>query len=264
MSVQIKTPNITGGTDREKLVQIQSYLYQMARQLQWAFDTVEFGNQITVTTNANTGGKGKAPAAADPLKTFAGLKSLIIKSADIVDAYYDEINNRLKGVYVAQSDFGTYAQETDLEIKGNSESINQLYSNNQTIVTRVDGLTTDTESLSGRVDGLASDTGSLSGRVDGLNDETKNIAESVEELYVKILDVNAYIKTGLLWPYLCWMRSNGSITNRRAKSRSRWTEKPLPETKWRILSGINWRECLAPLRKPESAAEKRALRKSSS
>lgn len=170
MSVQIKTPNITGGTDREKLAQIQSYLYQMAKQLQWAFDTIEPGTQSTAATNANTGGKGKA-AAADPLKTFAGLKNLIIKSADIVDAYYDEINSRLEGVYVAQSDFGTYVQETALDIQGNSESINQLYSNNQTVVTRVDGLA----------------------------EETKNISEYIDELHVQSLLTNAYIKSGLLY-----------------------------------------------------------------
>ena len=41
MGVQIKTPNITAGNDRERLMQIQSYLYQMAQQLQWAFDTIQ-------------------------------------------------------------------------------------------------------------------------------------------------------------------------------------------------------------------------------
>lgn len=184
MSVQFKTPNITGSTDREKLVQIQSYLYQMAKQLQWAFDTIGTGTQSTGTSLSNTGGKGKA-AAADPLSTFAGLKNLIIKSADIVNAYYDEINSRLEGVYVAQSDFGTYAQETALDIKGNSESIDQLYSNNQTIVTRVDDLTSNADSLTDRVDGL--------------EDETKEIADSVDELYVQSLLTNAYIKTGLLY-----------------------------------------------------------------
>lgn len=184
MSVQFKTPNITGGTDREKLAQIQSYLFQMARQLQWAFDTIETGAQSAGTTNVNTGGKRKA-AAADPLTTFAGLKNLIIKSADIVEAYYDKINSRLEGVYVAQSDFGAYAQDTALDIQGNSESINQLYSNNQTIVARVDGLTSNADSLSGRVDGLT--------------EETKNIADSIDELYVQSLLTNAYIKSGLLY-----------------------------------------------------------------
>ena len=43
MSVQIKTPNITAATDRERLQQIQSYLYRMANQLQWAFDHLQTG-----------------------------------------------------------------------------------------------------------------------------------------------------------------------------------------------------------------------------
>ena len=137
MSVQFKTPNITGATDREKLVQIQSYLYQMAKQLQWAFDTIGTGTQSTGTTISNTGGKGKA-AAADPLATFAGLKNLIIKSADIVNAYYDEINSRLEGVYVAQSDFGTYTEHTSQEIQENSTNINQLFTNIRTLSDTVD------------------------------------------------------------------------------------------------------------------------------
>ena len=137
MSVQFKTPNITGSTDREKLVQIQSYLYQMAKQLQWAFDTIGTGTQSTGTTISNTGGKGKA-AAADPLTTFAGLKNLIIKSADIVNAYYTEICKRLEGKYVAQSDFGNYTEQTSQEIQENSNNINQIFANFRTLSDTVD------------------------------------------------------------------------------------------------------------------------------
>jgi hypothetical protein len=57
--------------------------------------------------------------------TFNSLKALIIKSADIVNAYYEEINTRLSGVYVAESDFGTYVEETDLKISRSSKDITQ-------------------------------------------------------------------------------------------------------------------------------------------
>ena len=41
MSGNIRFPNITGGTDTAKLVQIQSYLHQLVQELNWAFETLE-------------------------------------------------------------------------------------------------------------------------------------------------------------------------------------------------------------------------------
>ena len=146
MGVQIKTPNITAGNDRERLMQIQSYLYQMAQQLQWAFDTIQVSGggggqsvaQQTKTTYVST--------PQDPNTTFAGIKDLIIKSADIVDAYYTEISKRLEGVYVAQSDFGTYTEETALEIRETNTSVNQLYTNIRTLSDSLDELYNSTVS----------------------------------------------------------------------------------------------------------------------
>lgn len=139
MSVQIKTPNITAATDRERLQQIQSYLYQMAQQLQWAFDTIDTGGSTGTAAGIPVTAKQEA-AKTDPASTFAGVKNLIIKSVDIVNAYYEEISKRLESVYVAQSDFGTYTQETALELKANSQSIQQLYTNSQELTETVDAL----------------------------------------------------------------------------------------------------------------------------
>lgn len=132
MSIQIKTPNITAGNDRERLQQIQSYLYQMAQQLQWAFDTLEKGGSGLSGTSAIVGAVSNGQSVA-PKVDFAGIKELIIKSADIVNAYTAQISKRLEGQYVAQSDFGTYSEKTAQDIQVNSTSINQLFSNYQTI-----------------------------------------------------------------------------------------------------------------------------------
>lgn len=139
MSVQIKTPNITAATDRERLQQIQSYLYQMAQQLQWAFDTIDTGGSTGTAAGIMVPGQ-QTTAKSDPAATFSELKSLIIKSADIVNAYYETISKRLEGVYVAQSDFGTYAQETALEIQATAQGLQQLYTNMQEISDTVDSL----------------------------------------------------------------------------------------------------------------------------
>ena len=145
MGVQIKTPNITAGNDRERLMQIQSYLYQMAQQLQWAFSTIETGTGNVSQQTLQHAVKAAAKEA-DPADTFAGLKNLIIKSSDIVDAYYTEISKRLEGVYVAQSDFGTYTEETALEIRETNTSVNQLYTNIRTLSDSLDELYNSTVS----------------------------------------------------------------------------------------------------------------------
>lgn len=138
-SVQIKTPNITAGTDQERLVQIQSYLYQMAQQLQWAFDTISTGGASSAGTSSPAQ-QQTVTVQADPASTFSGIKNLIIKSADIVDAYYQQISKRLEGLYVADSDFGSYREETAQEIHANSTSINQLFASTRELSSTVDEL----------------------------------------------------------------------------------------------------------------------------
>lgn len=141
MSIQIPTPNITATGDRERLRQIQSYLYRMAGQLQWAFDTLETGSGTTASQSIapKTGKQTENPAS-----TFSGIKNLIIKSADIVNAYYDQISRRLEGVYVAQSDFGTYTRQTQLELEASSESIRQLFAETETLSQTVEELSNGT------------------------------------------------------------------------------------------------------------------------
>lgn len=138
MSIQIQTPNITATGDAQRLRQIQSYLYRMAQQLQWAFDSLETGGIAPGTAGSSPARTGTA--SVDPASNFSALKSLIIKSADIVNAYYETISKRLEGVYVAQSDFGTYAQETALEIQATAQGLQQLYTNVQEISDTVDSL----------------------------------------------------------------------------------------------------------------------------
>lgn len=160
MGVQIRTPNITAGNDRERLMQIQSYLYQMAQQLQWAFDTLETGSNAVSQTRILPSQNTQKAASQDT--TFAGLKDLIIKSADIVNAYYVQISKRLEGKYVAQSDFGTYTEQTSQEIQENSSNINQLFTNVRTLSDTVDEMYNSTLSTNAYIK-----TGLLAEKEDG-------------------------------------------------------------------------------------------------
>lgn len=137
----IRYPNIIGKTDAQKLEQMKSYLHQLADELNY---------QLDKTGNIASGFPSTANEVAKPIKkdnavsNFNDIKALIIKSADIVNAYYEEINEKLKGVYVAEATFpsgsATFVEETEQNIQKNSTSIDQLFIDLQEVIGNVDGI----------------------------------------------------------------------------------------------------------------------------
>lgn len=138
--IDIRQPSITAKTETEQLLQIRSYLYQLAQQLQWAFGSISegAGQRTYVNSQANTSANGDD--TIDGPKTFAKLKNLIIKSADIVEAYRTEITKTLIGKYVAASEFGTFREQTMAAITETDKNVTQNYSHIQRIETNVEGL----------------------------------------------------------------------------------------------------------------------------
>lgn len=177
MSVNLRHPNITGHTEKEQLAQWKSYMYQLVDQLQFAFNTID----TSINENAvKTTPKSVAPKATDDTQaTFSAVKALIIKSADIVNAYYEEINSRLEGIYVAESDFGTFVQKTSQNIESNSKTTEQSFTNIQEITSKLDD---DLRGMKTEVD-------------NSLKDLTKNI----ESISRSLIEVNANIRSGLLY-----------------------------------------------------------------
>lgn len=133
----IRYPNIVGATEAQKLEQMKSYLHQLADELNYHLDN---------TGNLASGYQSASNEVATPVKkdnavsNFNDIKALIIKSADIVNAYYDVISKKLTGMYVAESDFGTYAQQTSQDILANSTNIESIFSNIQAILSDVEGI----------------------------------------------------------------------------------------------------------------------------
>lgn len=132
MAIDIRRPNITAPTERGQLEQIRSYLYAVSEQLNWAFNTIEVGySSPSVQTQDNNSSKESSPEEVK--SNFNAIKALIIKSADIVDAYYETISKKLEGEYKALSDFGEYTQKTSLTLKESSDKIDALFTNIQGI-----------------------------------------------------------------------------------------------------------------------------------
>jgi hypothetical protein len=138
MGFDFRLPNITGATEREQLAQIKSFLHQHIEQLQWAMNNIDSNINTVVVTPTPKSLSPSTTASAEV--TFSSIKGLIIKSADIVNAYYDEINNRLSREYIAKSDFGTYLEQNSQDITQNSSYIEQLFSNLQKITTEIENL----------------------------------------------------------------------------------------------------------------------------
>lgn len=150
MSVTIRLPNITAPTEAGRLQQMQSYMYQLVEQLNWALNTVESaqsGNTSTAVVYQQ-----REPATAQEAEdTFNSIKALIIKSADIVKAYEDTILTSFNGKYFADSDFGTYLEETSRDIEENSKGMTETYTNIQTITGRLEGVEDDVRTTNGYI-----------------------------------------------------------------------------------------------------------------
>lgn len=132
--MSIPLPRQITGSGQEQLRQIQSYLFRLSQELELALGTVDKQLLTLRNTAAQTERTVRAVSESqNPKAQFSSLKALIIKSADIVNAYSEEISRKLSGEYVAQSDFGAFRQETRQEIRENSQEITRAFSNMQVI-----------------------------------------------------------------------------------------------------------------------------------
>ena len=131
--MDIRLPNITATDTEGKMTQMQSYMHQLVEQLNWALATVDNAISGNTTNIKMSSAKSSSMTEQEVLDNFNALKALIINSADIVIAYEDAMKETFNGIYVAQSDFGTYQRQTSLDILTNSTGIQEVYKNVQAI-----------------------------------------------------------------------------------------------------------------------------------
>ena len=238
MAYDIRYPMITGASEREQLIQMKSYLHQLVEQLNYSLNNIDT-LQVQYITAPPKSESSRKEADKGTQVTFNALKPLIIKSAEIVNAYYEEINERLEGTYVAQSDFGTFQEQTLQEITKNSTEITQVLTNVQTIVTDVNtiganvqavetnlqdtkvGIGSNLETLSdevGQLDsdlrgvkegvetnlqGLADEVGAIDSKLEdaksAINSDIETLKNELNNIVYSIIEVNAHIKSGLLY-----------------------------------------------------------------
>ena len=138
MSIDLKYPNITAQTEQGKIEQIRSYLYQLVDQLKWAVNSIE--NSDAKVLQQSNQSSSKESTEEEAQASFNSVKALIVKSADTIESYYEKVNERLSGEYVAKSEFGTYKEQTTQDINKTSTEIERLFKNIQEIITDIDNL----------------------------------------------------------------------------------------------------------------------------
>ena len=190
--MNIPLPQQLTGSDREQLQGMKTYLFQLAQELQFALGSVEKQILTVQDTAANAEREvSRVSESQTPKAQFSALKALIIKSADIVEAYYEEINRRLSGQYLAISDFGTYRQETEQVITENSQGITRVFSDVQTISTSLGQAQADIQAMDASLGQAQSDIQAIDASLEQAQDLIAEVREAV-------IRVNAWIKTGKL------------------------------------------------------------------
>ena len=213
MSVEIRRPNINSSNPNEQMQQMRSYLYQLTDQLNWALNTISGDvSQIAVIQSSN--GNEDAPMSSeDAEKTFNALKGLIIKSAEIVEAYEQTMEMNFSSKYLAETTLKdlTYAEFIEYltqNVKISPERITQSFTDIETIKTNIEGIQAwkpdEYETFQEFVEATSNDAVAdiatekanevVDGAIGGINDSI----EAIENDIVLIKEINAWIKTGKL------------------------------------------------------------------
>lgn len=116
-------PPALAGDERNQLVQLFRYLSEMSEKLNTALNNISVEQMDTAAQQQiRTAGAEENQAA------YNGLKSLIVKTAEIVRGEMDEISTVLQGQYTIISEqFGELQRNTEASITANSEGIRQNY-----------------------------------------------------------------------------------------------------------------------------------------
>ena len=107
---------------------LYSYLYQMAEQINAALAQMPGEGGVVRQSTGTVLVNGQEETAMTALAAQAtSLKSLVIKTAHTVQQLMDELEQQLKSEYLALSDFGTYQESMENQIRATAEGVVQSF-----------------------------------------------------------------------------------------------------------------------------------------
>lgn len=123
----IEQPPATSGNATRDIMAMRSYLYRMNENLQLALSSLTAENFSSTGLSQVRGDAAAKEKAQAQEQEYLALRSLIIKTADTVQAEIEELEAELHGEYVALSDFGAYQESVSNEISATATGIVQSY-----------------------------------------------------------------------------------------------------------------------------------------
>lgn len=116
--IDIRVPATLSADPAKATEETRRFLFQLVEQLNKGLAAME-RRQENELVQVRTETKA-AVDANNPSSRWNEIKALIIKSADIITAYSEEISASLASSYVAQSAFGTYTQQMNNRLSADS------------------------------------------------------------------------------------------------------------------------------------------------
>ena len=116
-------PGIPAGDLQQQIRQQYAYLFQLAQALNRALEQLE----ETRSERKQSAAQAAREQEERSQQTAAGLKSLIVKTAETVTRQMEQMKTELRGEYVAVSDFGTYLEKTSQEIEEDPTKITRYF-----------------------------------------------------------------------------------------------------------------------------------------
>ena len=131
MAELFENPPILTGKTEDQLRQMYNHLFKLSNQLNEALMNISVEQMAPDVQEVI---KTEAKAEAVNRTNTEALKSLIIKTANVVRGEMNEVRTTLESHYEALSEqFGTYQEDIELQLSANANGINQAYSLIETV-----------------------------------------------------------------------------------------------------------------------------------
>lgn len=131
MAELFENPPILTGKTEDQLRQMYNHLFKLSNQLNEALMNISVEQMAPdVREVIKTGAKAEVTNRTNT----EALKTLIIKTANVVRSEMDEIRTTLESHYEALSEqFGTYQEDIELKLSANATGIDQAYTLIETV-----------------------------------------------------------------------------------------------------------------------------------
>lgn len=113
MSLSLRYPNITAGTEKEQLSQIKSYLHQLVDQLNYAPPNIGSGDGSEQATSTYEVQGGNV--------SYYELRSLIIQELQKLDQNFAELSSKMQSEYVSDKELPQVIEDVLTQAKESGE-----------------------------------------------------------------------------------------------------------------------------------------------